>query len=275
MMTLAQASAYFDRTEVRHPDTGAVLFLGQVDPYDDSKRDAGAAYRRVLSVASGTVIPASREVRIHGQEWVLGTSERDGLSEIHREKYVLQPARAWNVSRLPSFLSGAVTAVLRGAAEWIKDTKEAETSSQVASQFNGLFSISADIRLHDVLWVGAEAYLSRAVRPLPSGFTGVVLARLDYPLQACTVTERVYDPVAGAYAAGAPQVVQGLRLRWQDFFAYESQAAEKHRPGDDVLLVPASAVVSTSSTVQAYGSTWSVYSVESVSGVKALHVRAA
>lgn len=275
MLTLAEASAYFDRTEVCHPDTGAVLFLGQVDPFDDSKRDAGPAYRRVLSVAAGTVIPASREVRIHGQEWVLGTSERDGLSEIHREKYVLQPAKAWNVSRLSAFLAGTVPTVLRGAAEWIKDTKEAETSSQVASQFNGLFALGADLRLHDVVWASGEAYLSRAVRPLPSGFTGAILARLDYPLQACTITERVYDPVTGAYAAGAPQVLQGLRLRWQDFFAYESQAAEKHRPGDDVLLVPASATVSTASTVQAYGSTWSVYAVESVSGVKALHVRAA
>ncbi len=84
MLTLADASGYFDRTPMADTVTGSTLFYGQVDPYGDAVRDSATAYRRILSVKPGTVMPASKTLKIFGRVWIIGDSEIDGQSVQHR-----------------------------------------------------------------------------------------------------------------------------------------------------------------------------------------------
>lgn len=275
MMTLAQASAYFDRTPALDPDSGLVLFYGQVDPFDDSKRDAGSAYRRILSVAPGTEIPTHRTVRIFEQVWVLGAQERDGLAELHRDKYVMQGAEQWSIQTLDQWLSGTAGDTRWGGVEWSRDTKEIDNSSDILPVFNGLFAAGAPVAVNKVLSRAGEVHLVRAVRPMPSGLLGLVLARLDgvsAPVTA-TVTSNTYDPVAGVYVGGSIATVPSLLLRWQNQFEYTSQAQSRFRPGDDVLMLPTGTTVNTSSQVEQGGVVWRVLGVDDVSGVLAVHVR--
>ncbi len=275
MMSLAQASGYFDLTPVLDPDTGVELFKGQVDPYDDSKRDAGSAYRRVLSVVPGTVLPLNRAVRVQGKVWLAGTMEQDGLAEAHREKYVLQPAEKFGVANLANYLTGAAGAPYWAGVEWLKYIKEAETSSEMSAQFSGFFSRGAAIFVNDLVWSVGEVYLVRAKGILASGFLGAALSRVDNVRESVTISGRTYNPVTGAFADIAPTVVQGLRLRWQEFFEYEAQIAARYRQGDDTLVVPASAGVTTASLVTVSGRKWTVLAVDEVNGVLALHLRPA
>ena len=56
MMTMREVSRYFDRVQASNPITGAPLFLCQFANYDGSKRDAFAAYRRVMSTDPDTAV---------------------------------------------------------------------------------------------------------------------------------------------------------------------------------------------------------------------------
>ena len=139
MLTLAQASSFFDRTPVFDPTGVTRLFYGQVGLFDDSKRDAGSAYRRVLSLAPGTALPNPPTAKILGQVWNIGRKETDGLEEMHRDKYVLQACTGeYTLTSLTEYTSGVNTpaTIQRWAGvEWVKDAKEIGSSSDSAQVY--------------------------------------------------------------------------------------------------------------------------------------------
>lgn len=274
MLSLADASCYFDRTEVRDPDTSSLLFLGQTDVFDDSKRDAGGAYRRILSVAPGTTLPAHRALRIRGQVWLAGVLETDGLEEAHRDKYVLQSAPVkHSVSRLPAYLTATPTFTSWGSAEWLKDSKELEVSSRAAQLYVLYFASTADVREYDVVWWGLSAYLVTAVHQQPSGFLAATGVKLEYVPVDATLATRVYDPVQGAYSASVTSTVKALRVRWQSLFLYGSDADAKYRPGDCTIVLPTATVPATKDTLTLGADTWAIVSVEQLGGATVVHGR--
>lgn len=274
MMTLAQAAGYFDRTPVLDPDTGFELFRGQVDPYDDSKRDAGAAYRRVMSVRPGTVIPASRAVSILGQPWLVGHMEADGLADPHREKYVLAPATAKvAISRLSGFLTGAPATTLWAGTEWVKNAKEIETSSKQPEMTRVYLPLGSDVRERDVVSYTGYAYLALAVHTQPSGFSVAECLRLEQTAPAAaTVGARTYVPGTG-FAAGSSTQVQCLRVRWQNLFEYGGPADDRYQEGDAALALPTGTVVTTRDKVTFDGIVWQVLAVDTLAGAVVVHAR--
>jgi hypothetical protein len=276
MLTLAEASVYFDRTEVRDPDSGRVLFHGQVDPYDDSKRDSVSAYRRILSVAPGTAMPARRAVRIFGQAFLVGNQEVDGLQDPHRVKYVLQPcARKMSFGRPGDFLAGLGSAQelnTWAALEWVKDSKEPDAST-VSNQYNALFAARTDVRAHDVLWDGGDYFLALSSRELPSGFLAVEACKLEPPIGA-GITQRTYSHANGGFTVGATNVELCLRVRWQDFFRRRLESAQAYRPGDQTLLFAGGIRLDTSAQIN-LGDSWQVVAVDTAGGAVAVHARPA
>ena len=276
MMSLAEASSYFDRTQVLDAFTGETLFFGQIDPYDDSKRDAMVAYRRVLSVAPGTVIPAHRSIRVFGTVWlVAGEAEIDGLEEAHRVKYVLQAASGiLNIGTLSEFLGGAPAASVYGFAGWVKDAKQIEESSDIANMYEILLPRATVVLPQQVLWNGAEVYLSMSVRTLPSEYVGVSAVRLEQtePLEA-EITSRVYAPAQGAYVTGPTDYPYALRARWLSLFKYDAQLAARYQEGDFVLALPEETAINTSSRVVFNEENHSVLSVTVLPGGVAAHLR--
>lgn len=181
MMTLAAASAYFDRTEVFDGYTGASLFFAQIDPYDDSKRDAMVAYRRVLSVAPGVSIPDHRCIRVFGAVYIVaGEPSIDGLSEAHRVKYVLQSADGhFKVGSISQFLASTPAATVYGFASWVKDAKQEGESSDVANVFEVILPLGTAVKPQQMLWQDGVAYIAISVRRLPSDYVGITAVRLD------------------------------------------------------------------------------------------------
>lgn len=275
MMKLVDASSYFDRTWALDPDTGAELFQCQVDPFDDSKRESGTAYRRILSVRPGTSVPHS--IRLFGQVWLLGTREVDGVQEMHREKYVMQPAQAKaTLYRLAGFLSTSPTTSSWAAVEWEKDAKEAATSSNLPPMFRAILPTDCDVRVRDVIVFQGDAYLVLTQHPEPSGFTAAECLKLEVSTpQTLTLGARVYIPTVGAYGALGNSTVQALPVRWQSMFSYGSQTDARFHDGDFSLVVPPSAAVTTATALTLAGKSFTVLSVDDISGCKVLHARPA
>lgn len=278
MMTLAAASSYFDRTEALDAYTGASLFLCQIDPYDDSKRDAMVAYRRVLSVAAGVQIPAHRVISIFGAVWmVAGEPEIDGLAEVHRIKYVLQMADGKvNIGSLTQFLDGVPATTTFGFPGWVKDAKQIEESSDVTNLFEIILPLGTEVLPKQVIWRDGVAYLALSSRRLPSDFVSVNAVRLDQaaPLDA-DLQQRIYSPATGAYVLGEVVYRTALRVRWQSLFQYDAQMAERFQEGDFTLVLPEETDVSTSTRITFEGLALSVLAVMQVPGGVAVHVRKA
>jgi hypothetical protein len=274
-MKLADASRYFDRIKVLDLLTGKVLFMCQVDVYDESKRDSGTAYRRVMSVAPGTVMPASGLARIMGSVWIIGGAQTDALDELHRTKYVIEMAPTQlNVSRLPSFLSSTVTFTTYTDSAWVKDAKQLEVSSDIPQIFDVSLAIAADVRQYDVLWAAGVAYLVMSPRKMASGLQVANSLRLDQtaPVSA-TLRTRAYNPVTGTYSVGSTTSVSALFVRWQSLFAYGSQTSERYQEGDKAIVLPFGTVITTSSTLAYAGVTYQVLSVLDIAGAVVAHAR--
>jgi len=274
-MRLVDAASYFDRTPVYEADGSTPLFKGQLDDYDDSKRDSGAAYRRILSVRPGTAMPATRAVRMFDLTWLVGAKETDGLDQAHRDKYVLQRAGVkLTVNRLPDFVSGAVGQTKWADPEWLKDSHELATSSKVPQIFSVFLPLGTDVRVYDVLWYAGAAFLTMAVRDLPSGFRAAECLELDQTVPAiASITRRTYDPVAGSFTSAASVDTPCLRVRWQSLYLYSSQSDTKYQEGDTSLVVGPSVPVSTADNVLFDGVTWQVLDVDSLGGANVIHAR--
>lgn len=274
-MKLSEAASFFDRVEIRDSATLKTLFKGQIDPYDDSKRDANAAYRRILSVRPGTAIPVSRSVYFFDAHWLIGTAETDGLDEQHRTKYVAQRAYVQlKVSRLSGFLSGAVVVTLRASPQWVKDAGQEEVSSFTPQKFDIFLPAGADVRVQDILWEAGVAYLVLAPHEGASGFLVAHALKLDSVLPvAATLTTRSYNAVTGGYSNSVATAINALPVRWQSLFVYGSQASERYQEGDVALVLPAGTVASTQTLLTVSGVTYQALTVLNLSGAVVLHGR--
>lgn len=276
MMTLSDASSFFDRTPITDPDNGKVLFYGQIDPYDESRRDGVGAYRRVLSVKPGTVIPTTRAIRAFGQVWVMGIREVDGLAQMHREKYVLQPASLkMSVGSLNEFLAGTAASSAWADIEWLKDSREEEVSSSVVPLLTVYFADGTSVHENDVVWSGADAYLVESTRSLPSGLFAAIVIKLEYAVSAASHFARTYDPVAGAFNSPTATPVNCLRVRWQNLYRYDTQGEAKFQEGDTTLVVPSGTTITTADRITLAGKEWSVFGSEAFSGAVCIHARPA
>lgn len=277
MMKLADAAAYFDRTPVLNPDNGGLLFRGQLEPYDDSRRDAGAAYRRILSVKPGTRMPAGRAVKVFDQVWLVGTKQVDGLAAAHRDKYVLQAAhQKLTVYRLPDFLTATAALTSWAAVEWLKDMKQIEVDSRAHEQCNVYLPAGLDVQVRDVLAYEGSALLVLETHEQPSGYLVATALRLEQALPAdATLVRRTFVPASGAFTEAAPEAVKCLRVRWQSLFEYGSQADERYQEGDCSLVLPAGASVSTRDRITLDGQTWAVVATDTLAGAPVAHARRA
>lgn len=276
MMTLAAASAYFDRTQVFDAYSGAPLFLAQVDPYDDSKRDAMVAFRRILSVAPTIAMPAHRAVRIFGSVWIIsGEPMPDGLEEVHRAKYVIQMCDgALGVGSISDFLAGAPRSTAFGFPSWVKDAKAEAESSDIANLFEVVFAHGTPVRERDVIWRAGRAFLALSVRQLASDFVAANALELEQALpQKAVLQARQYSPALGEYELGPTVTSKALRVRWQSLFRYDAQMDERFQEGDFTLALPAGVEVTTSTRIQFEGLTLGVMGVSAFEDGVAVHVR--
>lgn len=267
MLTLADASKFFDRTPIRDTVSGLVLFYGQIDPYADAQRDSATAYRRVLSVAPGTVIPTSKLISVLGSVWIVGDSETDGWGVAHREKYVLHPApTTLSVNRLPAHVAGTTPSTVQGDMVWFKDGKEEASSSRSVPIYSLYVPLGSDVREFDIVKVGAQGYLVSHPHTLASGVMSANCVHLEFAVATATLATRVYDPVQGKYVTTTPTSVACQRIRWQSLYQFDSQMSARYQEGDCSLVLPVGTTVATKDTITLAGTLWNVVSVSTTGG---------
>lgn len=276
-MKLTDAACYFDRTIVTDAVTGKALFKCQIDPYDDSKRDASAAYRRIMSVKPGTAMPATGVAKMLGHTWMIGSFEPDGMLEIHREKYVIQAATATlKHSSLSQFLTGVYPSSVYATPNWVKDAKQLEVSSDTPQIFDITVPGVTSMAVHDILWDASAAYLVLSPRSMVSGLMVANALKLDVTAATtATITSRTYNPVTGTYTGAVDGTAAALVVRWQSLFKYTSQMSERFQEGDVEIVLPFGTVLTTASRITVSGVTYQVLAVLDISGTVVAHARVA
>ena len=237
-MKLHSAATYFDRMECVDAYTLDSLFNGQFDLFDDSKRDGSTVTRRIMATKAGPTLPDRGVISVGEEVYILGKNHKDWFDrEVIREKFVIFP-----VVELVTFgteeqalLDSGSTAY--GGRVWVKNLKEAESTSEKFPVYNIYLSITESVNVNQLVFVENRWHRVLSVFESAAGFLTLESAELDAgAVTSVTLTPRTgqtaYNPATDSYTAGTPVVLAALVERPQTFYDYESEAAPKSEPGD-------------------------------------------
>lgn len=276
-MKLARVAAAFDDQALSDAYSGAPLFKGQFDVFDDSRRDAYGVERRVLSVAPDVQRPARSAISepARGEVWLMGVAQADYFrGRVIRQKFILHRAKGLAEVKTPGQVLGGVAGVQAYASpSWTKDAKDAATRSNPAGIYSVFFALDEPVLINQVIYLDGLMLWAYARHESSAGFTVLEAEEISGRLQAVQYKQHTFDPVKDIKALRVTPC-QALVLRWQTLYENNSDAALKMEVGDRVAVVrkadvPAPTVGNT--VVGAY--TWEVLAVEDRGDVWALQVR--
>lgn len=241
-MRLVDAASFFNRMPCKDGYTGRLLFYGQLNVYDEAKRDAEATERRILSVHPSVSPPVRRVVEAADSRWIMGKANVDwfGRRKI-RTGYVAHECSALaTYFTLGELCRGEPGIDAYCAEAWVKNMAEVEQSSDLTGRHNLHFASNEPIQATDVVRIGTIHYLCRKTHVGPAGTLIALADVLEEPfIETVTVADGAYDPVSESLAAST-ESVQVLRVRWQSLFEYANPAAPK-LGADDAQFVAAQA----------------------------------
>ncbi len=274
-MRLYDAAKHFD--DVLCTDAyGPATFYGQLDLYDDARREGLTVQRRILSVAPDVVIPARRVISFGGEQWLVGDDESDSFKgSLIRTKYILHRAGGIAAIQTPGQLLSAGGSPAYGARLWVKDYREQAASSHLFGFFN-LYLASTEAAAEGT-YVTLQGHIHRVRNAFLSvgGFLEAEASEVPAGVVAGTYKARsAYDPATDAETLGNV-AVSVLRVRWSDDFAYTTHGATKYEAGDIKGLVRKAAVTAAAPGDQLTlaDGTWRVLAVESESDCWGLQLR--
>lgn len=278
-MRLKDAARYFDKLVCTDAYTPSVTFKGQLDVFDDSKRDGATVLRRILSTSPAVTLPVRLTIVAAGDTWMIGAGHADSFNgEDIRKKYIIHRADgAATIKTVAQALSAGGTASYASRL-WIKDLKEVDVSSSLFSMLNVYFAANEDVVVGNVILLAGRLHL---VRNVYTGAAGLLIAESD-ELPANAVSSMIYTPRGGAYnpttdmtTASLSITTSLLRTRFQDDYAYPNEAAPKYVKGDIRGSVLKSAVATPK--VDDYATLtdgdWRVVSIEDETLTWGLHLR--
>lgn len=242
-MRLAAAAKHFDK-QVFTDAYGAATLKGQLDLYDDSKRDSAAAGRRILSVAPAVVMPARRVLRLGEYSWIVGKGSPDYYkSNMIRRKFTLHEADGLaTVSTLSQYLAATGGLSAYAAAEWVKAAKEIDESSDLTDVLGAIVASTEILPDVGIMELAGKVYLLREPYLTSGGFQGALLDEVKAPAKELgSFVGGVYEPVSDT-STTTTTAVNMIRLSWQTHFKYLSQKTLTFQTGDDVLICLKSAV---------------------------------
>jgi hypothetical protein len=277
-MRLAQVAKYFDKVLCQDAFNLSSYFYGQLDLYDDSRRDGATVVRRILSVANDVVIPARRVLLIHGDYWLVGMHEADSYrGEVIRDKHVLHHAQGPCTIATPAqaLTTGGVSSY--GSKLWVKDMKELEVSSKLTSFYNIYLPSTEDVERGQVITLGGRVHLVRNTFVSAAGFRVAEGDELEEAaIVAGTFYPQVYAPATDSRTDGAGVALNVLRFRFQDNYAYTAESAEKFVSGDIRAMIAkglTAAEPAPTDRLALPDGSWSVVSVSDEGTSWGLHLR--
>ena len=238
-MRFPNVANYFDRTPIRDAYSRISLGHGQLDLFDDSKRDGVTVLRRVLSTKSSWNAPLRGVVDLAGASWMVGNAYPDQFyGAIVRKRYILHRSEG-----LCQFLTGnelltagAVGIRAHASKVWVKDTKDISTTSEQQSQYVVYAPMSET--LSQGLYVrfpDGTLLLARNCFPTAAGFRALECSELE-PTALTTiqmvVQRATYDPVTETYAAVAPAPIPAVVTRFLDDYEFRNEKMSDAFVGD-------------------------------------------
>lgn len=256
---------------------GAPTFIvGQLDLYDDGKRDSVAVGRRILSVAPNMPMVVRSALRLGDYVFIVGSGNPDYFrQEVIRRKYILQTATGLaSVRSFGQYLSLAPGLSAYTATEWIKTAREVSQSSELFDEMNGIFALTELLPDVGIVEVSGLTYLMRESHVTPAGFQAASLEEIKAPArESGSFISRVYDPVLDAWT-GTTTPVGFLRLRWQSHFKYLSRRTLRYEAGDDVLVcLKTAATPVAGDRITLPDGVWQVLTVQPENDCWSIHVR--
>lgn len=276
-MKLSKVARFFDRVEVLDPDTLSPIFKCQIENFDGSRRDAYAAYRRMMSTGVESVIPASGAIRLWDQNWIVSYPHNDGWEEIHRVSYTLHQASGKaQVMSISQYLSREAGTEEWADSQWLVARKEEAYSSLSPQEYAIIMRAGAQAEQYSIVTLNGFTYLAKYTYLADSGFFLCVCFRQKYnePLNA-VFEDRKFNPAAGGYTNDGTRTVPVMLVRWQEFFQYEEQITSRYEHGDMTMLVRKSDPVGNGTAFHMAGRRWTVVNSQTEGGVVAVHVRPA
>lgn len=281
-MKLARAASHFDTTVFLDAYSPAKPIYGQMDVYDDSKRDGLMNTRRVFSFSPETVMPARGVLTANGGQWILGRCNVDDFRNVPiRHKYPVQRADGLALVQTTSqLLSGSDGTAAYAGLVWVKDLKDATTDSNQWSQTTLYFTEQEHVvagmfvSLNGILYYTNNRYWSAA------GFLAVEGIEMDAGYGVKTIsyaTKGAYDAVNDVMSPGVSAQLPAVVMRFQNNYQYRNADSDSFSRGDLAVLVRkldmAQPVQNESVTID--GAAWRVLDFTPNDDCWLLHVRRA
>lgn len=276
-MKLSRIASRFDTVPCRDAYDSSLIGYGQLDVFDDSKRDAYGTVRRTMSFNAQVQMPARRVIDMDTEQWIVGNGQSDfWRGSVIRRKYVIHRADGLaNLHSLASFLDAAPAVQAYAAGVWLKDTKQIEVDSTPPSAWQLYLARGEGILPTQVIELGGYLYIVHSTHETTAGFVVADAERLDTDAADSVVFASVtLDPVLDTKAE-VVATVPALNLRWQALYDNENPASLKYEPGDRVVVVSSAHVTAPKpgDHVVTAKSRHEVIAVEAYGSAFALHVR--
>jgi hypothetical protein len=149
-MDLFDAASFFDDVVVTEVGT-TNSWEGQLDVYDDSKRDGLSPVRRIFSTTPEVPDLVGKIIQTGNKFYIVGIDNEDQfMGEVIRRKYVLQQAQLHIVGTLLQCLRGEMITTYLGRV-WTKDKDDEKENSDLQSQYQFLESRNSSLNI-DVIF---------------------------------------------------------------------------------------------------------------------------
>ena len=233
-MKLSRVVKYFNNTPFYDAYTDEHLGMGQLDVYDDSKRDGLTAQRRVFEVDVGTKMADRGVIQFMNERWLVGVREMDIFrGKVHREKYVLHQAEELiNYHSIKELLNDEEGVKAYAARVWAKTSAQVEISSEKFNQMQIFTSRSESVGIGDIFSFTNKQYIVTEVYPATAGHQAAISEELEPDsLEVGAITAQKFNPITDTYET-TDSPIKLLRLRWQSNFDYLSLGSQLFERGD-------------------------------------------
>lgn len=262
-MRLARVARAFDRMPCTDAYTGQFLFNGQLNLYDDSKRDAEATERRVISTDQGVPMPKRGVVAAAGTRWIIGHANPDSFKgSVIRVGHVAHEATFLaQVRTLGQACRGETGLRAYCGGAWIKNLADSTNSSELAPQFHMHFAAVEKVAVQHLLYVDGSYYVARSSHVGPAGTRIVLCDYLSDPALVDATLRRVTMNAVTEVRTQVDTTVRVIFARWQSLFEYNNHVAPKFGPGQIQIVIAKAAATPVAGDFVVYdGDSWQIES---------------
>lgn len=281
-MEFSDAASFFNHTPVYDAYTGAYLFDGRTSTHDDQSSSGATSRRRTLTATPDTVAPARGVVTVHGEQWLVGTSNVDNFNatgeEIRRNFDLKKATHA--VTRLTPAQAalGAAGTLFYTRLEFYRDQTDTMTSADYDTMWNAFCPASE--YLDQGLFLRTESGRLLRVRNVYAAQERLNLAEADQldtdarQPATFTVTSAV-DLRSGRYPDTVVETYV-IRIELNKVFRYRTADEAQYKAGDTAFIVAASVLTpKVGNELTVAGARWRVVSAVPERDAWVLHARLA